>query len=132
MFNSHFIWILFPSRKQKKKTQQSITLFAKFCLRVKVKLFRTTMKLNHLLTISQDTCDHSLYGPPNKQAGKIGLFFTFTTLMELRDWRRSKGGLFYLAEWSFLQNLFYLHLNVKSALAVMVHFEYSRLKSSPN
>ena len=71
MFNSHFIWILFPSKKQKRKhSKYSITMFAKFCLRVKVKLFRTTMELNHLLIISQDTCDYSLYGPPNKQAGK--------------------------------------------------------------
>lgn len=38
--------------------------------------------------LSQDTCDHSPYGPLTNRQAKIGPFFTFTILMELGDWSR--------------------------------------------
>lgn len=53
VFNSHFIWTLFP-RKQKQNIAKKLlpSLIGKFCLRVKVKLFKTTIGLNHLTLIS--------------------------------------------------------------------------------
>lgn len=72
MCSIHILFEFYSLLKNKKEnTAKKVSpCLQNFALRVKVKLFRTTMELNHLLIISQDTRDYSLYGPPNKQAGK--------------------------------------------------------------